>query len=211
VGGGVLMILLVYWLQISWRLAWDEGTFWQQLIGFFSGIFAALLTFPLWLAFLGVIANRQLGLGQAGRLSLPALGAQTLQFAIVLVLALPGAALGTPTMNSVVIGCLAAFTMLPLGLYFVTSAIAAEELFCYYEPRVVKSLRQDGAHWMLGFVIVGLMLTLGIPLAIITSYAAWIGCVVFAAFAVPASMIYAAVIGRLAARAMPDQTSGSKD
>jgi hypothetical protein len=205
-GVGLLLVLLVYWLQISWRLAWDDGKVWQQVIGYCSGILASMITLPLWLAFLGVIANRQMGLGQAGRLSLPAIVSQTAQFAIVLALAIPGAALGTPAMSSLVSGCLAAMTMLPLGLYFVTSAIVAEEMFCYHEPSVLRSIKQSGADWAQGLVVVGLILTCGIPLAIITSYGAWVGSVVFATYAVPASMVYAAMIGRLA-----DLASGSKD
>ncbi len=122
---GVGILFVAYWLSYSWAVALSEGPLLLRLLGFVSGIVGALVGVPLWLAYLGVVANRSLSLGQAGRLTPAAITSQGLQFAIVLAGALPGAALGGFSLTAAATLYMATLTMLPVVLYFLTSAIVA--------------------------------------------------------------------------------------
>jgi hypothetical protein len=200
VGVGLALLPLIYWAQLSWRLAIDDNTTFQKLVGYLSILFSSAIVLPVWLAFLGVIANRATSMGQAGRLTSQAIFAQACQFAVVLGCWIPGAAMGTISLHYLVIGCLGALTMLPGGLYLVSSAIVANETFSYNHPKVLRSLKEQTADWTIAAIVSGILLLVGIPMAIATSYAEAIGGIVFALFVVPASMIYAATIGCLAKR-----------
>lgn len=202
IGFGVLMIPLIYWVQLSWRLAVDDNTVFQRLVGYLSVLFSSAIVLPLWSAFLGVIANRATSVGQSGRITGQAIFAQGCQFAIVLACWIPGAAVGTISLHYLVIGCLGAITMLPGGLYFVTSAIVANEMFSYNHPSVLRSLKVQVADWTLAAIVVVMLLLIGILLAIVTSYVDTVGGIVFAVFVIPASMVYAGTIGCLAKRVL---------
>ncbi len=202
IGIGIALMPLIYWAQLSWRLAIDDGTTLQKLVGYLSVLFSSAIVLPVWSAFLGVIANRATSVGQAGRLTSQAIFSQGCQFAIVLGCWVPGAALGTVSMHYLVIGCLGAVTMLLGGLYLVTSAIVANELFSYHHPLVWRSLKEQAADWAVASAFVGLLLMTGIMLAVATSYAETVGGILFAAFVVPASMAYAGTIGCLAKRVL---------
>ncbi len=200
IGVGLALLPLIYWAQLSWRLAVDDNTTFQKLVGYLSVLFSSAIVLPVWSAFLGVIANRTTSVGQAGRLTSQAIFAQGCQFAVVLGCWIPGAAVGTISLHYLVIGCLGAITMLPGGLYLVSSAIVANEMFSYNHPKVLRSLKEQTADWTLAAIVIGILLLVGIPLAIATSYAEAVGGILFALFVVPASMIYAGTIGCLAQR-----------
>ncbi|MBL8889034.1 MAG: hypothetical protein JNL67_03590 [Planctomycetaceae bacterium] len=202
IGAGLLLLPLIYWAQLSWRLAIDDGTTFQKLVGYLSVLFSSILVLPVWCALLGVIANRPTSVGQAGRLTVQAVFAQACQFAMALCCWVPGAALATITMHYLTIGCGGAITMLIGGLYLVTTAVVANEMFAGYHPHVMRSLKEQHADWALAAIIVGGLLMVGIVLAIATSYSEMLGGAIFAVFVVPASMLYAATIGCLAKRVL---------
>ncbi|MDP1560777.1 MAG: hypothetical protein Q8M16_05215, partial [Pirellulaceae bacterium] len=202
IGFGLLLIPLIYWAQLSWRLAVDDNTVFQRLVGYLSVLFSSAIVLPLWSAFLGVIANRATSVGQSGRLTGQAIFAQGCQFVIVLACWIPGAAVGTISLHYLVIGCLGAITMLPGGLYFVTSAIVANEMFSYNHPKVLRSLKVQVADWTFAAIVVVMLLLIGIVLAIATSYVETVGGILFAVFVIPASMVYAGTIGCLAKRVL---------
>lgn len=213
IGVAVLLIPLVYWSQLSWRLAIDEGTTFQKLVGYLSVLFSSILVLPVWCALLGVIANRPTSVGQSGRLTAQAIFAQGCQFAMALCCWIPGAALGTITMHYLTIGCGGAVTMLLGGLYLVTTAVVANEMFAGYHPKVRRSFKEQHADWALASIIVGGLLMIGIVLAIATSYSEMLGGAIFTVFVVPASMLYAVTIGCLAKRVLQldeDEPQGRK-
>jgi hypothetical protein len=202
IGVGIALLPLIYWAQLSWRLAIDDGSTFQKLVGYLSILFSSAIVLPLWLAFLGVIANRSTAVGQAGRLTGQAIFAQACQFAVVLACWIPGATLGTISMHYLVIGCLGAVTMVPGGLYMITAAVVSSEMITYYHPLVFRSLQEQAADWVLASVVVCMLLVTGILLAIATSYLETVGGAIFAMYIVPASMAYAGTIGCLAKRVL---------
>lgn len=199
-GTAVLLLPLVVLMQTSWNAAVGDGEAVEKITGYCYLLLSSAAGVPLWLALLGVIANRQSALGQDGRLSWPAIALQAGQFAVVLALAMPGAAVGTPSGLSLLVGCLAAYTMLPAGLYFVTSAIVAHDWFAFRHPAVSRSFSELLADWAAAGVVVGLIMLVGTLMALITAFMETIGPTLFGMFIIPTSMAYAATIGYLADR-----------
>jgi len=199
-GTALLLLPLVIWMQTSWNAAAGDGKTIEKITGYVYLLLSSAAGLPLWLGLLGVIANRQSAMGQDGRLSWPAIALQAGQFAVVLALAVPGAAVGTPSGWPLLVGCLAAYTMLPAGLYFVTSAIVAHDWFAFRHPAVIRSFSERLADWAAAGVVVGLILLLGTLMALITAFMETIGPTLFGMFIIPTSMAYAATIGFLADR-----------
>lgn len=199
-GTAVLLFPLVVWMQTSWNAAAGDGETIEKITGYAYLLLSSAAGLPLWLGLLGVIANRQSAMGQDGRLSWPAIALQAGQFAVILALAIPGAAVGTPSGLPLLVGCLAAYTMLPAGLYFVTSAIVAQDWFALRHPTVIRSFSERLADWAAAGVVVGLILLVGTLMALITAFMETIGPTLFGMFIIPTSMAYAATIGYLADR-----------
>lgn len=199
-GTGLLLLPLVVWMQSSWNAAVGDGETIEKITGYCYLLLSSAAGLPLWLGLLGVIANRQSAMGQDGRLSWPAIALQAGQFAVVLALAIPGAALGTLSGMPLLVGCLAAYTMLPAGLYFVTSAIVAQDWFALRHPAVIRSFSERLADWAAAGVVVGLILLVGTLMALVTAFMETLGPTLFGMFIIPTSMAYAATIGYLADR-----------
>ncbi len=63
-------------------------------------------------------------------------------------------------------------------------------------------MKEQTGEWYLASSILGVIVTLAVPVAVLLYYLPWIGASVVPLFAVPASLIYAVCIGRLAARSL---------
>lgn len=199
-GTALLLLPLLVLMQSSWLAAAGDGKPIERITGFCYLILSAAAGLPLWLGMLGVIANRQSAWGQDGRLTWSAIAWQAGQFAVVLAASIPGGALATPFGVPLLIGCMAAYTMLPGGLYLVTTAIVSQDWLAVQHPTVWRSFSERLADWAAAAVVVGLLLLVGTLVALITSYLSGWGPALFAVFVIPASMAYAATIGFMADR-----------
>jgi hypothetical protein len=196
----LLLVPLLVLMQSSWLAAAGDGKPIERITGFCYLVLSAAAGIPLWLGMLGVIANRQSAWGQDGRLSWSAIAWQAGQFAVALAASIPGGAVATPFGVPLLIGCMAAYTMLPGGLYLVTTAIVSHDWFAVQHPAVWRSFSERLADWTAAAVVIGLLLLVGTLVALITSYLAGWGPALFALFVIPASMAYAATIGFMADR-----------